>query len=179
MGTDIPGRSHSGHTRYAAARHRCRLGRRHCAKTMMLTPHLYFKQISREMMKPAFCLELHALVATGTVHRVPFESRAVPMDGVYALFETGETAHGGPRIVRVGTHTGDGQLPSRLLQHFVNENKDRSIFRKNIGRALLAKAGDLYLAEWEIDRTSRAASPVPRAPHPWLAPAHNRVGGGR
>jgi hypothetical protein len=44
-----------------------------------------------------------------------------------------------------------------LLQHFVNENKDRSIFRKNIGRALLAAAQDSYPAEWEIDRTSRAA----------------------
>lgn len=44
-----------------------------------------------------------------------------------------------------------------MLQHFVNENKDRSVFRKNIGRALLAAAQDPYLVEWEIDRTSRAA----------------------
>jgi len=29
-------------------------------------------------------------------------------------------------IVRVGTHKGDRQLRSRMLQHFVNENKDRS-----------------------------------------------------
>jgi hypothetical protein len=43
------------------------------------------------------------------------------------------------------------------LQHFVNENKHRSIFHKNVGRALLAAAKDLYAAEWEIDRTSRAA----------------------
>jgi hypothetical protein len=48
-------------------------------------------------------------------------------------------------------------LPSRLVQHFVQENKDRSIFRKNIGRALLNRAEDAYLAEWELDRTSRAA----------------------
>ena len=39
----------------------------------------------------------------------------------------------------------------------MNENKDRSIFRKNIGRALLNKAADPFLAEWELDRTSRAA----------------------
>jgi len=38
-------------------------------------------------------------------------------------------------------------MPSRLLQHFVMENKDRSIFRKNIGRALLARAGDPYAVE--------------------------------
>jgi hypothetical protein len=33
-------------------------------------------------------------------------------------------------------------MPSRLFQHFVIENKGRSIFRENIGRALLAAAGD-------------------------------------
>ena len=71
-------------------------------------------------------------------------------------FERGEECHAGNRIVRVGTHTGDGQLRSRMLQHFVNENKDRSIFRKNIGRALLNRDGDPYLSEWEHDRTSRA-----------------------
>ena len=38
------------------------------------------------------------------------------------------------RIVRIGTHTGENQLRSRLMQHFVKENKNRSIFRKNIGR---------------------------------------------
>jgi hypothetical protein len=44
-----------------------------------------------------------------------------------------------------------------MLQHFVKENKDRSIFRKNIGRALLHNTNDPYLIEWERDRTSRAA----------------------
>ena len=38
----------------------------------------------------------------------------------------------------------------------MKENKDRSIFRKNVGRALLNRAQDPYLAEWERDRTSRA-----------------------
>jgi hypothetical protein len=44
---------------------------------------------------------------------------------------------------------------AKLLQHFIQENKDRSIFRKNIGRALLSRDNDPYLAEWERDRTSR------------------------
>jgi hypothetical protein len=64
------------------------------------------------------------------------------VNGIYVLFERGEECHDGGRIVRVGTHTGDGQLRSRMLQHFVNENKDRSIFRKNIGRALLNRDRD-------------------------------------
>jgi hypothetical protein len=81
----------------------------------------------------------------------------LPRNGIYILFEAGETAHGTDRIVRVGTHTGQNQLRSRLRQHFVKENKDRSIFRKNIGRSLLNKEQDLYLSEWEIDLTTRKA----------------------
>jgi hypothetical protein len=102
------------------------------------------------------CGELHELARRGTLHSFPFEVARLPLNGIYILFERGEECHDGNRIVRVGTHLGDGQLRSRMLQHFVKENKDRSIFRKNIGRALLNKAGDPYLGEWEHDRTSRA-----------------------
>jgi len=102
------------------------------------------------------CSQLHSLARRGKQHSFPFDRARLPINGIYVLFETGEEAHGGERIVRVGTHTGDRQLPSRLMQHFVNENKDRSIFRKNIGRSLLRKAADPFSAEWEVDRTSRA-----------------------
>jgi len=81
----------------------------------------------------------------------------IPKNGLYVLFENGEYGHGTNRIVRIGTHTGNNQLPSRLQQHFMRENKDRSIFRKNIGRALLNKAKDPYLAIWELDLTTREA----------------------
>jgi len=73
------------------------------------------------------------------------------------LFEAGEQAHNVERIVRVGTHTGDYQLRSRLQQHFVKENKDRSIFRKNIGRAILNRADDPFLEQWNWDLTTRKA----------------------
>ncbi len=66
-------------------------------------------------------------------------------------------SHGTNRIVRVGTHTGNNQLRSRLRQHFLIENKDRSIFRKNIGRALLNRDHDPFLQAWELDLTSRRA----------------------
>jgi hypothetical protein len=65
-------------------------------------------------------------------------------------------AHGADRIVRVGTHTGQNQLRSRLHQHFLAENKDRSIFRKNVGRALLSRDHDPFLPSWELDFTTRA-----------------------
>src|SRR5438067_2934032 len=103
------------------------------------------------------CAALHRIARRGTVHSCPFDAGALPVNGIYVLFEMGEQSHGGDRIVRVGTHTGVGQLRSRLQQHFVKENKDRSIFRKNIGRCLLNRESDPFLPEWEMDFTTRRA----------------------
>jgi len=77
--------------------------------------------------------------------RFPFCEDQIPLNGIYILFEKGELAHNTDRIVRIGTHTGINQLRSRLKQHFIVENKDRSIFRKNIGRALLNKNHDDFI----------------------------------
>ncbi len=103
------------------------------------------------------CQQLHRLFNRLPRHWFPFDELAIPRNGIYILFEKGEHAHGVDRIVRVGTHTGDNQLRSRLKQHFVKENKDRSIFRKNIGRAILRKEGDPFLQQWEWDLTTRSA----------------------
>lgn len=103
------------------------------------------------------CNELHHLFNKLPVHQFPFDSSQIPLNGIYVLLEEGESAHGASRIVRIGTHTGNAQLRSRLRQHFVTENKDRSIFRKNIGRALLNKAHDPFLVQWQIDLTTRVA----------------------
>src|SRR3989338_7994883 len=107
-------------------------------------------------MSPA-CAKLHNLFNSMPKMRFPFDRGAVPENGIYILFEKGEFAHGTDRIVRVGTHTGNNQLRSRLWQHFENENKDRSIFRKNIGRALLSKTNNPFLNQWEIDLTTKKA----------------------
>lgn len=103
------------------------------------------------------CHKLHLLFAGLIQFAFPFDSDNIPRNGIYVLFEKGEFAHETDRIVRVGTHTGDRQLPSRLEQHFIKENKDRSIFRKNIGRAILNKEQDVFLAQWEIDLTTSNA----------------------
>lgn len=103
------------------------------------------------------CHELHVWANSLPVYRFPFDVKLMPQNGIYLLFEKGEIGHGTNRIVRVGTHTGQNQLRSRLEQHFVTENKDRSIFRKNIGRALLRKRHDDFLVDWEIDLTSADA----------------------
>lgn len=101
------------------------------------------------------CSELHELFNGLPRHRFPFNESEIPLNGLYVLFERGEKAHKGDWIVRIGTHTGVDQLRSRLGQHFVNENKDRSIFRKNIGRALLNKERNSFLKYWELDLTTR------------------------
>lgn len=87
----------------------------------------------------------------------PFDKNKLPKNGVYFFFEKGEKYKDKDRIVRVGTHTGDGNLPARLIQHLNAENKDRSIFRKNIGRAILNKANDPFITQWNIDLTTRDA----------------------
>jgi hypothetical protein len=87
------------------------------------------------------------------------------------FYEQGETwshGQGFPRIVRVGTHK-DGNFRSRISEHYLlndrkmifNENKpaphERSIFRKNLGRALLNKSHDPSLSVWELDFTSKVS----------------------
>lgn len=103
------------------------------------------------------CHELHHIFSTLPKFKFPFDPENIPRNGIYILFEKGELAHQADRIVRVGTHRGNNKLPSRLKEHFINENKDRSIFRKNIGRALLNKHEDPFLKQWEIDLTTKAA----------------------
>ena len=105
----------------------------------------------------ADCAELHQHLAALPRFRFPFDVAAIPKNGIYILFESGEHAHSTDRIVRIGTHRGQDQLPARLKEHFLTENKDRSIFRKNIGRALLNREQSPLAEQWEIDLTSRAA----------------------
>jgi hypothetical protein len=102
------------------------------------------------------CRRIHERAHTSRRFSFPPDAAPVPSDGIYLVFEEGQRAHGGERIVMVGTHRGVGQLPGRLAEHYVNENKDRSIFRKNIGRALLARHQDPFLEHWDLDLTSRA-----------------------
>ncbi len=87
----------------------------------------------------------------------PFEQDlgSIPKNGIYVLFENGEKCFDSDRVVRIGTHTGDNQLKSRLKQHFMNENKDRSIFRKNIGRCIINIEQNPYESIWEIDFTTK------------------------
>lgn len=101
------------------------------------------------------CRRIHDAAHQLDRFEFPYQPEKLPSNGVYLLFEEGERAHGGDRIVRVGTHRGEDQLPGRLEEHFLTENKDRSIFRKNVGRCLLNREDDPFLEEWDLDLTSR------------------------
>jgi hypothetical protein len=105
----------------------------------------------------SYCHLLHEWFNAQRKFSFPFYSNEIPQNGIYILFEKGEVAHYANRIVRVGSHTGKDQLPKRVNEHFLREHKDRSIFRKNIGRAILNKNHDPFLKDWQIDLTSRSA----------------------
>lgn len=79
------------------------------------------------------------------INDIPF------LNGIYIIFEKGEQYYEMDRIVRVGTHTSPDRLKVRLLDHFVRENHDGSIFRKNIGKAILNAYHDPYLTVWTMD----------------------------
>ena len=79
-----------------------------------------------------------------------YSEKHIPDNGIYVVFESGETAHNTDRIVRIGSHRSQGRLPGRIHDHF-SPNKDNSIFRKHIGRCFLGKRNDPFLKEWEKD----------------------------
>ena len=95
------------------------------------------------------CNEIHQLCSKLPRYKYKFNILDLPKNGIYIVFEKSEHAHNTDRIVRIGTHIGQDNLPVRLQEHFYNENKNRSIFRKNIGRAFLQN--DKYLEIWNMD----------------------------
>jgi len=107
-----------------------------------------FKKQKHERDALYMCARLHKLFNGlprfhwDSIDKINFDN------GVYIVFEDGESYYGMDRIVRVGTHRSDGRLRNRLKDHFIKANNDGSIFRKNIGRAILNKTNNPYLSVW-------------------------------
>lgn len=55
----------------------------------------------------------------------------------------------------ISSHDTNGKLRGRLKEHFQINNKDRSIFRKTIGRSILNIRKEPYLKIWDLDITSK------------------------
>lgn len=97
------------------------------------------------------CVELHKILNSSrrydytNIDSIPFTN------GIYVMFERGEKYNGIDRVVRVGTHIEDGGLIDRIREHYILENKNRSIFRKHLGLALLYKDRDPYTNIWNAD----------------------------
>ena len=114
------------------------------------------------------CKWLHETLEQLPITSYPFDLEQLPKNGIYFFYEKGETwGHGGskPRIVRVGTHRGNN-FRSRMADHYLIGRrvshsmkrfgpKDRSIFRKNLGRAILNRDHPEYLETWNIDFTPK------------------------
>jgi len=60
------------------------------------------------------CNEIHEIFNELKEYSFPFNEKEIPKNGIYILFEKGEKFNGLKRIARIGTHTGDNQLHSRL-----------------------------------------------------------------
>jgi len=124
-------------------------------KGMRIGERISFLNAQREECDE-LCLNIHKHFNNmhrydySTIDEIPFTN------GIYIMFEKGESYKGYDRIVRVGTHTSDNRLKKRLKDHFLKENKDGSIFRKNIGKAILNKNRHPYLNVWNLD-TKKAA----------------------
>ena len=121
--------------------------------------YLTFKNENLNSMQKSLTLRLHELFNSLERFSYPFEAekQQIPANGIYVMFEEGETFEGLDRIVRVGTHDGDNNLSKRLEEHYVDQNKNRSIFLKKIGSALLNKENNPYLDIWKVDTTTKEA----------------------
>tara|TARA_Y100000590_G_scaffold401626_1_gene486638 strand:- start:126 stop:839 length:714 start_codon:yes stop_codon:yes gene_type:complete len=116
------------------------------------------------------CEWLHNLLDDLPLIQWPFNIEKLPDNGVYFFYEEGEffghETKNKSRIVRVGTHR-EGNFKSRMGDHFLfNESKmnfdkmkppphGRSIFRTNLGRAILNKEKNDYLDIWNTDFTTK------------------------
>jgi hypothetical protein len=132
-----------------------------------------YAKVDRYQELSETCKWLHEQLELLPIFKYPFDLKLLPKNGIYFFYEEGENSgHGDrknrPRIVRIGTHK-ENNFRSRISEHFLlNESKikftqinpkpsDRSIFRKNIGKAILNRQGDSnYLKIWGIDFTSKA-----------------------
>ncbi|MEG2411514.1 MAG: hypothetical protein RSA29_07395 [Clostridium sp.] len=108
------------------------------------------RDLSKDEINGGSSYELQKLINSLKRYRYD-EINDIPFDnGIYFFFENGEKYQGLDRIVRVGTHRSQGRLRNRLKDHY-KHNKDGSIFRKNIGRAILNYDKDNYLKVWNIN----------------------------
>lgn len=79
-------------------------------------------------------------VPPANIKEICSDFKKIPKNGVYIMFENGETAHPcdlNERIVRIGISEQPDRLPRRLKSHY----NGKSIFRKHIRTAIAERDG--------------------------------------
>ena len=82
----------------------------------------------------------------------------LPRNGLFVLFEKGEKFLNEDRIVYIGSNIKENRIPKMLNFIFEDGNGDNTIFRKNIGRSLLAKDDNKYLKKFDLNNSSNLIS---------------------
>lgn len=81
----------------------------------------------------------------------PYKKSEISKNGIYIMFEKGETHSDLERVVRIGSHIGQNRLFERIDEHYIGDDHRNSIFRKHLGRCFLTinKQAD-YIACWDL-----------------------------
>jgi len=94
---------------------------------------------------------LHILFNNLKRFTYPYNETQISKNGIYILFEKGEYFKGLDRVVRIGSHTGNNRLLTRVNEHYIKEDHRDSIFRKHLGRSFLTiKKRTDYIEIWDL-----------------------------
>ncbi|SHF17529.1 DUF6884 domain-containing protein [Clostridium fallax] len=108
-------------------------------------------ELLKEEMEEDHCYLLHKIFNSMKKYSFSNVDKIKVKNGIYVILDKYQYYCGMNRIVKVGTHINQGRLKNRLLDYASNKNKSSSIFRKNIGRAMLNAYNDPYISIWNID----------------------------
>jgi len=101
----------------------------------------------------AYNHSIHKLFNESKRYTYPFNN-TIPKNGLFVLFEKGEKFHDEDRIVYIGSNIKKDKIPKMLNFIFKDGNRDNTSFRKNIGKALLAKIDNPYIKKFKITQDS-------------------------
>lgn len=89
-------------------------------------------------------------------YKYPYEDSEISKNGIYIMFEKGETHSDFDRVVRIGSHTGKNRLLERIDEHYIGDDHRDSIFRNHLGRCFLTidKRTD-YIKYWDLKNKKR------------------------
>lgn len=96
-------------------------------------------------------VRLHILFNGLKKFTYPYNETQISKNGIYILFESGELFKGLDRVVRIGSHTGNNRLFTRINEHYIKDDHRDSIFRKHLGRCFLTiyERTD-YIESWNL-----------------------------